>query len=158
MSDTSPVRNEKHLVDGSPARSVDSAERQQSGRSHNGFMSAVARQFVAKEPMREAPLVFGGHRQAVEPEKLGPGKAFLKFLTFVGPGVILSLSINDPDNFQQDIESGQDSGYTQICPLWIAVSVAIYFQVSTPRRPVTMMIPGSANTTSHSGLLSSLRL
>jgi len=53
----------------------------------------------------------------------------LKFLTFIGPGVILSISINDPDNYQQDIQSGQEDMYTQICPLWVAVAIAIYFQV-----------------------------
>ena len=90
---------------------------------------AIASQFLAKAPMKEAPLVYGGHRQAVEPEKLSPWNVFLKFLTFIGPGVILSISVNDPDNYQQDIGSGQQSGYTQICPLWVAVAIATYFQV-----------------------------
>jgi hypothetical protein len=123
MSDSNvPVGNEKNTLDAS-------AEQQQNGNANISWGKAIARQFLAKEPMREAPLVYGGHREAAEPEKLSPWRIFLKFLTFIGPGVILSMAINDPDNYQQDIQSGQEQMYTQICPLWVAVAIAIYFQV-----------------------------
>jgi metal iron transporter len=130
MSDSDrPVGDEKNTIDASTRQPVDSAERQQNGNANMSWGKAIARQFLAKEPMREAPLVYGGHRQAAEPEKLNPWRIFLKFLTFIGPGVIISMSINDPDNYQQDIQSGQEQMYTQICPLWVAVAIAIYFQV-----------------------------
>jgi hypothetical protein len=126
MSDSNaPTGNEKIHEASSPER-VDSAGQHPEKIS---WGKAFANQFLAKAPLREAPLIHGGHRPAAEPEKLNLWGVFLKFLTFIGPGVILSIAVNDPDNYQQDIGSGQSDGYTQICPLWVAVAIAIYFQV-----------------------------
>jgi hypothetical protein len=126
MSDSNaPIADKKLAGSNSPER-LGSAEQQPERVS---WGKAFANQFLAKAPLREAPLVYGGHREATEPQKLNPWGVFLKFLTFIGPGVILSIAVNDPDNYEQDIGSGQDDGYTQICPLWVAVAIAIYFQV-----------------------------
>ena len=95
-----------------------------------GWGDAIVSQFLAKPPADEAPVELGGHRQAVEPQKLGPFGVLAKFVTFIGPGIILAIPLIDPDNYQDNISSGQEFAYKQLCMVWVAVAVATYFQVS----------------------------
>jgi hypothetical protein len=85
---------------------------------------------LAKAPLEGAPLVFGGHRQAEEPEpKLSLRGVLLKFATFIGPGLIVAIPFNDPDNYLEEVQDGQEFQYKQLCTILVAVMIATYIQV-----------------------------
>jgi hypothetical protein len=106
-----------------------------SGSSH-GWLNAIKTAFLAKAPLQGAPLEYGGHRVAEEPNPKGGVVGVLtKFARFFGPGMILTVAYIDPDNFQSSFSDGQAYGYLMICMVWFSLVVAIYLQVSlfTPR-------------------------
>jgi metal iron transporter len=85
---------------------------------------------LAKAPLEGAPLEYGGHRVAEEPErKLGFGGLLSKFARFFGPGMILVVAYIDPDNFQTSISDGQDFGYKMLFMVFFSLVLAIYLQV-----------------------------
>ncbi|KUJ17398.1 natural resistance-associated macrophage protein [Mollisia scopiformis] len=92
-------------------------------------MEAVKSVLLAKAPVADAPLEFGGHRIAEEPtKKLGVGGVLSKFARFFGPGMILAVAYVDPDNFQTSVEDGQDFGYKMLFMVLFSLVVAIYLQ------------------------------
>jgi metal iron transporter len=85
---------------------------------------------LAKAPAEGAPLEYGGHRIAEEPnKKLGFGGVLSKFARFFGPGMILTVAYIDPDNFQTSLSDGQDFGYKMLFMVLFSLIVAIYLQV-----------------------------
>jgi metal iron transporter len=58
-------------------------------------------------------------------------KVFWKFLRFMGPGAIISVAYIDPDNYQTNLEAGQDFQYKLLFMILVSNIVAIYLQVSS---------------------------
>jgi hypothetical protein len=70
-----------------------------------------------------------------EEKKHGAARAWqvtLKFLRFMGPGALISVAYIDPDNYQTNIQSGQDFQYKLLFMVLVSNVVAIYLQVSGP--------------------------
>jgi metal iron transporter len=78
--------------------------------------------------VEDAPLEFGGHREAEEPTRGFVG-ALGKFARFFGPGMIVTVAYIDPDNFQSAVEDGQDFQYKMLFMVFISVLIAMYLQV-----------------------------
>ncbi len=97
----------------------------------NRWWESVKSVLLAKAPAEGAPLEYGGHRIAEEPnKKLGFGGVLSKFARFFGPGMILTVAYIDPDNFQTSLSDGQDFGYKMLFMVLFSLIVAIYLQVS----------------------------
>jgi hypothetical protein len=67
-----------------------------------------------------------------EAKKQGLARAWQvlwKFLTFMGPGALISVAYIDPDNYQTQIQSGQDFEYKLLFMVLVSNVVAIYLQV-----------------------------
>jgi metal iron transporter len=94
------------------------------------WWDAVKSVLLAKTPVRDAPLEYGGHRVAEEPKNLSFVGVLAKFARFFGPGMIVTVAYIDPDNFQTSFEDGQDFGYEMLFMLLISLLMAIYLQVS----------------------------
>lgn len=54
---------------------------------------------------------------------------FLRFLTFLGPGAIISVAYIDPDNYQVAISSGGSFQYKLLFMVLVSNIIAIYLQV-----------------------------
>lgn len=52
-----------------------------------------------------------------------------KFARFMGPGAIISVAYVDPDNYQTNIQAGQDFQYKLLFMILVANLIAIYQQV-----------------------------
>jgi metal iron transporter len=102
-----------------------------------GFWEGFKRVLLAKAPLEDAPLEFGGHRIAEEPNVKG---GFVGILTrygrFFGPGMIVVVAYIDPDNLQTSVGDGQDFGYKMLFMVLFSLVLAIYLQVSYSSQPV----------------------
>ena len=93
------------------------------------WWDAVKSVLLAKAPVEDAPLEYGGHRVAEEPRKLGFVGVLAKFARFFGPGMIITVAYIDPDNFQTSYSDGQGFGYEMLFMVLISLLMAIYLQV-----------------------------
>jgi hypothetical protein len=67
-----------------------------------------------------------------EAKKQGLARAWQvvwKFLCFMGPGALISVAYIDPDNYQTQIQSGQDFEYKLLFMILVSNVIAIYLQV-----------------------------
>jgi hypothetical protein len=54
-----------------------------------------------------------------------------KFARFMGPGALISVAYIDPDNYQTNLQAGQDFQYELLFMILVANVIAIYLQVCT---------------------------
>jgi len=94
----------------------------------HSWWDGVKSVLLAKQPVFDAPLEFGGHRVAEEPAKNGIVGSLMKFARFFGPGMIITVAYVDPDNFQTSVEDGQDFGYKMLFMVLISLLIAIFLQ------------------------------
>jgi hypothetical protein len=90
----------------------------------------IKRSILAREPTEGAPLQHGGHR---EPEEATNGilGVLLKFTRFMGPGMIITVAFIDPDNFQSNVQDGQDFQYKMLFMIFLSLLIAMYLQVGS---------------------------
>ncbi|KUI59918.1 Manganese transporter SMF1 [Cytospora mali] len=63
-----------------------------------------------------------------KPEGLSPWARTLKFLTFLGPGAVISVAYVDPDNYQTAVSSGASFEYKLLFMILVSNLIAIYLQ------------------------------
>jgi metal iron transporter len=91
--------------------------------------NAIKSLILARQPTGDAPLEYGGHREAEEPTRSTSG-VLGKFLRFLGPGMIVTVAFIDPDNFQSNVQDGQDFKYKMLFTIFFSLLIAMYLQVS----------------------------
>jgi hypothetical protein len=102
-----------------------------------GFLEGFKRVLLAKAPLEDAPLEFGGHRIAEEPNGKGGFVGNLaRYGRFFGPGMIIVVAYMDPDNLQTSVGDGQDFGYKMLFMVLFSLVLAIYLQVSLCSQPL----------------------
>ncbi|KAH8892069.1 natural resistance-associated macrophage protein [Thozetella sp. PMI_491] len=73
------------------------------------------------------PKVYQARRLDVDEPKTSWG-VFWKFLTFLGPGAIISVAYVDPDNYQTAISAGGSFQYKLLFMVLVSNLIAIYLQ------------------------------
>jgi metal iron transporter len=91
----------------------------------------IKRSILARQPTEGAPLEHGGNREPEEPAN-GILGVLLKFTRFLGPGMIVTVAFIDPDNFQSNVQVGQDFQYKMLFVIFLSLFIAMYLQVGSP--------------------------
>jgi len=142
MSAPSPIEAEGK---GQPAWKSETRDSDASSEGSRGCLGAFKAAVLAKAPLKGAPLEYGGHRVAEEPNaKMGVVGVLAKFARFFGPGMVITVAYLDPDNLQSSFGDGPDYGYLMICVVWFSLVVAIYLQVRGPAATFSPSLPSSS--------------